>query len=524
MHFIQGADRHQVQFLSIDDQVSADNPVRLIDLFVDKVDLAKIGVASATMKAEGRPAFHPSLLLKLYLYGYLNRVRSSRRLETECTRNIELQWLTCGLVPNYHTIANFRRDNAKPLKALFKLFVLFLRDQHLIGGEVLAIDGSKFRAQNSKKNNYNQAKINRHLTYIEEKAFSYLQELDQIDQQEQTDAVRIEKQNIQASLKKLTERKEKYHLLEEQLRQSGEDQVSTTDAESRALLLHRNIVEVAYNLQTAVDAQHNLIVHAEATNQSDRNALHNVAAQAKQMIGKDPITVLADKGYHHGRELHQCQEDGVTTIVAFKAHVDGQQNGPHPAYYVEHFTYNKEQDHYTCPEGNVLTTTGSLHNKSRENSPYQFKKYRTAACKTCPLKQRCTGRKSGREIERSQYQDAVDNNNERVVNQKQLYQRRQAIVEHPFGTIKRSWGYSYTLLKGLEKVDAEMNLIALVYNLRRSINILGATQLLQALGKWKPDYDTALRLQKTAILTLVPPANKGFNFCHQLTPLLKRTA
>ena len=199
-----------MQFLSPDDMITSDNPVRIIDAFVDKVDLQRIGVVSASLKSEGRPPFHPSLLLKLYLYGYLNRIRSSRALERECMRNIEMQWLCGGLTPNYHTIANFRRDNPKALKALFKLFVLFLKDQDLIGGDVIAIDGSKFRAQNSKKNNYNQKKIDRHLTYIEEKTESYLQELDEMDSTENcSDDITIRKEKIPIKLKKLKERIER---------------------------------------------------------------------------------------------------------------------------------------------------------------------------------------------------------------------------------------------------------------------------------------------------------------------------
>jgi radical SAM protein with 4Fe4S-binding SPASM domain len=287
------------------------------------------------------------------------------------------------------------------------------------------------------------------------------------------------------------------------LNKSDEEQISTTDTESKALLLHRNIVEVAYNVQSAVDDKHSLIVHTEATNRSDRNALHGLASEAKKVVEKELITVLADKGYHHGRELHQCAEQGITTVVAYKVHVDGNENGPHPTYYVEHFVYDKEKDHYTCPNGSILTTSGSWHNKKKENSPYQFKKYRTPDCRQCPVKHLCTGRKGGREIERSQYQDAVDRNNERIQKQKELYLKRQAIVEHPFGTIKRSWGYSYTLLKGLRKVDGEMNLIALVYNLRRAMNIMGSDRLIKALNKWTPNYEKVLHaLKKTIIRSL----------------------
>jgi hypothetical protein len=376
--------------------------------------------------------------------------------------------------------------------------VLFLRDQQLITGELMAIDGSKFRAVNSKKNNYNQKKIDRHLAYIQEKAESYLCELETLDSEEEVEQVVINKEKVQQEIKKLNARKEKYQLLEAQLNGSGEDQISTTDEDSRGLLLHRNIVEVSYNMQTADDAEHNLLVHVEATNCNDRNALHPVAKQAKAIVEKEIITVLADKGYHNGRELHNCAGSSIITIVPCKAHVDGNENGPQPAYYVEHFSYDLEKDCYTCPAGNLLTTSGAWHNKTRENSPYRFKKYRTPDCKQCPVKQKCTGRNGGREIERSEYQGAVDHNNKRVVQQKELYLRRQAIVEHPFGTIKRGWGYTHTLVKGIQKVDGEMNLIALVYNLKRTINIMGIIKMLKTLKTWTPNYTKVLCILKTA--------------------------
>lgn len=525
MHFIQGANRQQVQFISLDDLIAPNNGVRILDAFVNKVDLSQLGFASAPHKSEGRPPFAPSVLLKLYLYGYLNRIRSSRRLEAECVRNIEVQWLCQQLTPNYHTIANFRRDNAAALKALLKLFVLFLRDQQLIAGDLIAVDGSKFRAVNSKKNNYNQKKIERHLAYIEEKTEAYLQELDTSDSEEQgSEQVVINKEKVQQELQKLKIRKEKYQLLEAQLQQSGEDQISTTDKDSRGLLLHRNIVEVSYNVQTAVDAEHSLLLHVEATNCNDPNTLHAVAKEAKAIVQKESITVLADKGYHNGRELHQCSDERITTIVPCKAHVDGNSNGPEPAYYVEHFVYNHEKDCYTCPAGNLLTTSGAWHNKTREHSPYRFKKYRTPDCKACPVKHLCTGRKGGREIERSEYQSAVDHNNKRVVQHKEIYLRRQAIVEHPFGTIKRGWGYTHTLVKGLQKVDGEMNLIALVYNLKRTMNIMGIDKMLKALKTWTPDYGRALCTLKTVITQRIFSSKQPLHFLQLQLLQLKMAA
>jgi transposase len=527
MHFIQGINRHQMQFLSLDDMITADNAVRIVDGFVDKVDLPQIGVTTAALNSEGRPPYNPSLLLKLYLYGYLNRVRSSRRLEKECMRNVEVQWLLCGLTPNYHTIANFRRDNPKALKALFKLFVLLLRDQDLIGGEVIAIDGSKFRAQNSKKNNYNQKKIDRHVAYIEEKTQSYLQELEEMDREENSSAdITISKEKVQTELGKLKQRKEKYHLLQERLSATEETQISTSDADSRALPIHRTIIEVAYNAQTAVDEKHNLIVVCQTTNDTDRNALAPVGLAAKEILSAEKLTTLSDKGYHNGAHIQKCEEAGITTLSAFQEHCNNSE-AMHPDYYTSKFIYDKTEDTYTCTQGQLLITKGTWHEKKRENGrvSYLFKKYRTPACKECPVKHLCTGRaKGGREIERSQYQDAVDRNNERVRKQKELYLKRQAIVEHPFGTIKRSWGYSYTLLKGLRKVDGEMNLIALVYNLRRAISIMGGEKLLKALKKWTPNYEKVLCVLKTAIIKSLFIPFKTISFLHSQLPTQKMAA
>ena len=498
MKFIQGNSRQQIQMLSLDDFISLENPVRFIDAFVHKLELEKLGISTSIsykqQKADqnlgGAPQYQPSLFLKLYLYGYFNKIRSSRKLEQEAKRNIELRWLLEEIVPNYHSIADFRKKYATVLKRLFKLYVQFLCDAELIGKEIIALDGSKFRAVNSKKNNFNQKKIDKHLLLIEEKTSKYLQQLDELDKQENSsDEIVLRKEKIRDGLQQLKERKLKYEVLEEQLNNTEEKQISTTDAESRALLINKNIVEVAYNNQCVVDAKHNLIVHTQATNQNDTQALHNQCLQAIENIAatKETILVLADKGYHNGKQLQQCQDEKITTIVAAKEqpsvkHLDD-------GFLIKDFTYNKESNTYTCPAAQTLTTKGTWHNKKREegNTSYRFQKYTTKACSTCPLKERCTKRKS-RELERSEYQDAVDKNNRAQQQNMDTYKRRQAIVEHPFGTIKRSWGYSYTLLKGIEKVDGELNLIMLCYNIKRTMNILGMDKLNEKLENWSPDY------------------------------------
>ena len=492
MNYITGTSRHQTYFATLDDQVCADNPVRLIDAFIDKLELAKLGFTNTVHKSEGRPPYEAAVLLKLYLYGYLNKIRSSRKLERECSRNIELQWLLKQLQPNYHTIADFRKLHSKALQNMFRLYVHFLSDAGLLGKTTIAVDGSKFKAVNSKKNNYNQNKIDKHRRFIEEKTSRYLQQLDELDAQENTQAddVVVKKEKIAEGLKKLKERSIKYDDIQQALDATTDRQVSTTDPDSRSILVVKSIVEVAYNVQNAVDAKHNLIVHTQATNTNDGKALHKAAMQAKnnlQLQKEDTLMLLADKGYHTGAELQQCQQENMTTHVAYKE----QPSVKHitTEFLSENFEYDKQSDSYKCPAGAVLTSLGTWHNKKGEanETSYRFKTYRTSACKTCPLKNQCT-KLPKRIIHRSEYQDAVDTNNNNIKSNPQYYKRRQAIVEHPFGTIKRHLGYTHTLLKGLQKVNGEMNMIMLCYNFMRTKNILGFDGMLQALKNWKPNY------------------------------------
>lgn len=501
MQHIQGISRHQLQLSSLDDKITANNPVRFIDAFVNIIDLEKIGFQPQVLKQEGRPSFSKEVFLKLYLYGYLNGVRSSRRLEKECFRNIEVQWLLEDICPNYHSISDFRKDNPQALKQLFKLFVSFLKDAELIAGETIAIDGTKSRAHNSKKANYNQKKIDKHKDYIEAKSQEYLDQLEQNDMQENPISIK----NIQQKIERLKQNKIKYELLEEQLKTSGEPQISTTDADARALLVQGQIVEVSFNIQAAVDSKHNLVVATHTINRNDKNALSAIAKEAKENIAAQYLTVLVDKGYHNGRELDTCKQNNITTIVAVPDQGKSNENGTQAEYLVSQFRYNKETNTYTCPEGQTLTTTGRWHNKTgrTEESGYLFQKYRTPACKTCPVKAQCTSRKGGREIDRSQYAEAVEENHQRYKDNAQLYRKRQEINEHIFGTIKRKWGYNYTDLIGLEKVNGEHSLIMLVYNIKRSINILGVPDLIAKLQKWNTPYKAkVVFLLKTNYLKL----------------------
>ena len=517
MQFIQGTSRNQTYFATLDNQVSADNPVRLIDAFIDKLDLQQLGFSNTIHKSEGRPPYAPSVLLKLYLYGYLNKIRSSRKLEKECHRNTELQWLLQQLQPNYHTIADFRKTHALQLQSMFKLYVHFLSDAGLLGNKTIGIDGSKFKAVNSRKNNYNQKKIDKHRHFIEDKAAKYLQELDELDAQETSngdDHLQIKKEKIARGLAKLKERKIKYDTLQQQLDNTTDKQISTTDTDSRSIIIVKNIVEVAYNIQNAVDDKHYLIVHTGATNTNDSKALHKAASQAKDNLHiqkQDPLIILADKGYHTGAELQECQQDNMITHVAYKE----QPSVKHIAneFLAESFTYDKLTDTYRCPAGAVLTSLGTWHNKKGEanETSYRFKTYRTHACKTCALKSQCT-KLPKRIIQRSEYQDAVDVNDNNIKQNPEYYKRRQAICEHPFGSIKRHWGYTHTLLKGLKKVNGEMNLIMFCYNFMRTKNILGFDKMLQAIEKWAPDYNQVICAFKQALIKTIYRQNKGIYF------------
>ena len=485
MDFIQGENRDQFQLMSLEAFISQDNTVRFVDAFVEKVELEKLGFNVVQLQKEGRPAFESKLFLKLYFYGYLNGIRSSRRLERECTRNIELRWLLETRVPNYHSIANFRKNNPDAMRNTFKLFVLFLKDMDLIGGSIVAIDGTKTRAHNSKKNNYSPKKIERHLKRIEEQTNNYLQELDSND----TNETELKVKGVKEKLARLATQKIKYEAFSKALEDSGEPQISTTDADSRALLVQGQVVEVSYNVQAAVDQKYKLVVGTHTINRNDRNALSDIALETKENLQSDGFTALADKGYNNGREIETCLKNDINTIVAEPEKTNSNQHGTTPDYLVSKFTYNKADDTYCCPQGQTLKTTGTWHKKTRERDSYEFKKYRTKACKTCPVKNLCTGRQTGgREIDRSQYADSVDINRINYQNNPALYRLRQEINEHIFGTIKRVWGYNYTNLKGLRKVNGEWSLIMTVYNIKRTINIMGITDLIAKMKAWEPKY------------------------------------
>lgn len=464
MKYIQGQNREQTYLfpISLNDAVDAENEVRFIDLFVDSLDLGGFGF-TVEHTENGRPAYHPADLLKLYIYGYLNRVRSSRCLEKECKRNIEAMWLLKNLQPDHNTISNFRRDNPKAIKMVFRQTVEIAKYFNLIGGTLIAGDSTKLRAQNSKKNNFNQKKIDRHLEYIENKLAEYNKALAESDGDNNG--------KIEREIKKQELRKEGYKQIEKQLMESGEPQVSTSDPDSRQMITRNNITEVAYNIQTSTDDKHYLPFDFDVTNTNDSKAMGGMLRRAKTILGNNDFTALYDKGYHTGSEFKIAEGLGIDVMVAIPTVAA---NAPNHKYNVENFDYNQTKDCYTCPQGEKLTTNGIWHRAKT----YNFKRYTTKACKTCSAKPECSKAICGKAIQRSEFQGLVDKNKKRIDQNKELYRKRQQIVEHPYGTIKRQWGFNYILTKkGINRASADVGLILTAYNIRRIINIIGLKML-----------------------------------------------
>lgn len=465
MGYITGFDRNQITLFpqSIDELIEADNPVRVIDAFVNTLDVIELGFRDVDQNQNGRPPYHPSDLLKLYIYAYMNRYRSSRVIEQECKRNIELIWLIKGLKPDHNTISNFRKDNPKAIKQVFRNTVSIARNLDLIGGILIAGDSTKLRAQNSKKNNYNQKKIDRHLKYIDDKIEAYNKEIATADEDE--------KPEINKNIDHLHDRKENYQAIEAELKKSGERQISTSDPESRHLITRNNITEVAYNIQTSVDAKNHIPIDFKVTNNNDSKAMGNMLQRAKSILHTNDFTALYDKGYHTGSEFKTANDLGIDVMVAIPT-VAAQ--APNPEYNVDAFEYNQDENYYLCPQNQKLTTTGTWH----KAKTYQFKRYTTKACIQCPVKAQCTKAKYGKGIQRSEYQAYVNKNKERIEKNKDYYRKRQSIVEHPFGTIKRQWGFNYTVTKtGMKRASADVGFMFIAYNLKRLINLLGIDRM-----------------------------------------------
>ncbi|MES2662384.1 MAG: IS1182 family transposase [Pseudomonadota bacterium] len=467
MQFIEGKNRDQSILFpqSLDQLLSADNEVRIIDLFVESIKLEDFQFTIKVTK-EGRPAYHPKDLLKIFVYGYLNHIRSSRQLEKECHRNIELMWLMKQLTPDHNTISNFRRDNEKAIRKVFRYTVSIAKQFDLIGGKLVAGDSTKLRAQNSKKNNFNADKIERHIAYIDARLEEYNNALSIADNDN--------KEILTAEIKKHQARKDDYEIMQQQLEQSGEPQISTTDPDSRQLMTRNNVSEVAYSVQTVVDASHHLPIDYKVTNDNDTRALSGMLRRTKIILGTNDFTALYDKGYHTGCEIKAAVTAGIDIMVA----VPGVSSfAPDAGYNMDQFTYDDDNDTYICPQGEILTTNGNEYKKSTRTNSYWVKHYKTTACQGCPARNLCTKSPRGRLIERSEFTPYIEQNKQNIASRPELYKKRQSIVEHPYGTIKRQWGFYYIITKkGMKRASADVGLMFIAYNLRRLMNLIGKSE------------------------------------------------
>lgn len=476
MKHLRGLPREQKLLLpeAVEDYVAAAAPVRFIDAFVLTLDLRALGFDKAVAASTGRPPYDPGDLLRLYLYGYLNRIRSSRLLERECARNLEVIWLLRALKPDFKTIADFRRDNKKPLQQTCREFTLLCKKLNLFGGELIAIDGSKFRAVNSKDKNFNDKKLRELIAGIDAKIETYLKELDDGDHDEPPGGGEpLSKAALQEKIAQLQERKDDYEELAGQL-DEDDKQISTTDPDAK--LMHtRDGAQVCYNVQSAVDAKHKLIVEHDVTNAGvDYQQLSSMARSAQETLGVEKMNVVADKGYYSNTEVQRCVEHGITPYME-KANTSA--NTQLGLYGKNQFKYDAAQDIYVCPGAKELNYRFSTWEKERE-----LKYYRASGCQSCALKSQCTRNKANRTITREASEHLMEEMAVRVKNRRDIMKSRKALVEHPFGTIKRGMGMSYFLCKGLEAVRAEMSLTVLAYNLKRVLNLLSFADLMKAVA------------------------------------------
>lgn len=469
-----GLDRTQTLMFPerLEDYIAPENPVRFLDAFVGTLDLAALGFAKARPADTGRPPYDPAVLLKLYLYGYLHRVRSSRQLEAECQRNVEVIWLLGKLAPDFKTIADFRKDNLKPLQGVCRQFTVLCRKLELFGGELLAIDGSKFAAVNAKDQNFNAAKLEELMARADARLAEYLQAMDQSDVEEPGEA-RLSREELEVKIAALREKQEWHAELLEQLGPE-QKQISVTDAESRKMPTAQGMV-VGYNAQVAVDAKHKLIAAAEVTNEvTDLKQLAKVALAAKENLEIKQGEVLADKGYYNAADVSLCVDKGITPLVP-KA--DTSANSARGLYGKSRFRYDEKKDVYVCPAGQELTYRFATYELGRE-----LRYYRASGCKRCALKKQCTRNKQNRTITREENEGLMEAMAARLAVQPEKYNLRKQLAEHPFGTIKRWFGYTHFLLKGLVKVRTEWSLMTLVYNLKRVLNLVSFEKLMQAVG------------------------------------------
>jgi transposase len=473
--FVEGIDRSQSTFFPamLDDYVAEDNPVRAVDAFVDGLDLGKLGFTRVAPLEKGRPSYHPATLLKIYIYGYLNRVPSSRRLERECQRNIELVWLTGQLAPDFKTIADFRKDNGKAIREVCRAFVALCRKLDLLSAASVAIDGSKFKAVNARDKNFTEAKMKRRLERIDESIARYMAQLETADRH--GDAVPEAKvARLKDKIVKLKEEITRLNAINADMTKSEDKQISLTDPDARSMATSgKDTGIVGYNVQTAVDTKNHLIVAHEVTNVgTDRHQLSNIAEQARTEMGVETLDAVADRGYYEGEEIRACEEAGITVTLP-KPQTSGAKAAGR--FGKQDFVYVAAEDVYRCPAGERLT-----YRFTGEENGKKLRRYWTNACQTCALKAQCTTGPE-RRIARWEHEAVLEKVQQRLDRNPDKMTLRRQTAEHPFGTIKAWMGATHFLMRGLPKVATEMALNVLAYNMKRAMAILGVGKLLVAM-------------------------------------------
>lgn len=474
--FITGVSRDQNTLFpcTVDEYIGDDNPVRVIDVFVDELDLSVLGFQGMSHANTGRPSYHPATLLKIYIYGYLNRIQSSRRLERETQRNIELMWLTGKLMPDFKTIADFRKDNGPAIRKVCSHFIVMCREIGLFANSVFAIDGSKFKAVNSRDQNYTDRKLQARIEQTEERVARYLDELDRADREvDPLPQVRVA--HLQKRLAAAKKQLERFDALKEQLKSSPDGQISLTDVDARSMATSgKGTGVVGYNVQTVVDAEHHIIVAHDVTNHGhDRFQLAAMAEKAKDAVGQDNLIVFADRGYYSGPEILKCEEKGITPMVP---KTDTSNSRAAGRFGKRDFIYNPELDVYQCPAGE-----NAKYRLTSEENGQAVKVYWSSACPGCSMRSECTTGKE-RRIRRWEHEEILEDMQKRLDEMPEASRIRRQTVEHPFGTLKSWMGSTHFLTKTMPRVSTEMSLHVLAYNLKRVIAIFGTKTLIGMIG------------------------------------------
>ena len=484
MEYKEAMSRDQVILMDLESMIAEDSECRIIDIFCESLDMAKLGFKYSEIKATGCPPYPPKALLKLYLYGLLNRICSSGKLAKEAKRNIEVIWLINGLQPSKRTLCYFKENNKEALRKVFVEFNVFYKKIGLFGKKMTALDSVKVKANNSKKRNHNKKTVEKTIKKTEERINEYITALDEADKNEGFNEERaLTSEQIKEILTKLNAKKDKYEDLQKELEESGETQISETDSDARCMKQGSGKgMDISYNTQVVTEAESKMIVDYETTNNSsDKGQLTEMGTRAKEFLETETLVMTADTGYHDGKDMLEAEENGITCLVP-KGKPGNQQS--EEGYSRDKFTYDEEKDIYICPQGQVLKKMRETIDSNKDQA-FIYANY--SACASCPHRKKCTKRKF-REISRKSFQSDVDKLDARFIKRKGEYKKRQEIIEHQFGTIKWVWGFDRYYTKGIDFAQAENALRFTAYNLRRAINMLGVNKLLELMKGCLPLY------------------------------------